>query len=322
MYDDEKEPTRRDALFAGVGVTGLRIAGIGVLGGLVPALARSSPASSSSTPLPVDLMNAVFGVEGLVQPGGVVVYDLTRVDLHPVIMGIPVDPEWGFDTEITFQPLGSGAVAKWEMCLRDREVNPVLEALFRENLNPHQTTLNALHNHYIELRPKIKFMHGLATGDPVDLAKALVKALKHSNQPFVSSPPGNTGLPNDEIASIIGGDSMVSGKILTVTVPRKEEIQELGIPLEPTMEFESMFNFQKIGRYETIVNAEITLVPNEFDRVARFLRERGFVMNAAHNHELFVEPRFYYVHAGNVCNPIAQAKIIREALEKTNSKLA
>jgi hypothetical protein len=236
-------------------------------------------------------------------------------------MGIEVDPDWGFDTEITFQPLGSSAAVKWEMCLRDGEVNPVLEALFRENLNPQQTTLKALHNHFLELRPKIKFLPGLATGDPAGLAQALRNALRHSRQPFTSSPPGYTGLPNDGIASIIGGDSTVSGRVLTVTVPRAEKIEEHGIHLQPTMQFESVFNFQKVGRYESIVNAEFVLTPNEFDAVARFLRERAFIIMAAHNHELFVEPRFYYLHTGNVCSPISQAKIIREALEKTSSKL-
>jgi Domain of Unknown Function (DUF1259) len=319
MYDEKKEPTRREALFAGAGVGGLRVVAPALLGGLAPAVARSSP--NDTTPLPLDLMNAVFGVEGMVEPGGVVLYDLPRTDLHPIIMGIPVDPDWGFDTEITFQPLGSRAVVKWEMCLLDREVDPVLQALFREHLDPQQTTLNALHNHFIQLRPKIKFLHGMATGDPVGLAQALRKALQDSHHPFVSSPPGDTDLPNDEIANIIGGDSRISGKVLTVTVPRKDTIHEFGIHLAPTMQFESLFNFQKIGRYESIVNAELVLTPHEFDAVARFLRERAFIIMAAHNHELFVEPRFYYIHTGNVCSPISQAKIIREALEKTNSKL-
>jgi hypothetical protein len=318
MYDEKKKPTRREALFAGAGVTGLK-AGAAVLGGLAPALVR---ASSCSMPLPVDLMNAVFGAEGIVQENGVVVYDFARTDLHPVLLGVSVDPDWGFDTEINFQALGSGAVVKWEMCLRDREVNPVLEALFAENLNPSKTTLNALHNHFLELHPKIKFLHGLATGDPVELAKALRDALKHSDQPFQSSSPGNTGLPNDEITEIIGGTSMISGRVLTVMVERKENIQELGIPLEPNMQFESMFNFQKIGRDESAVNAEFVLLPDELDAVARSVRAHNFTIMAAHNHELFVEPRFYYIHTGNFGDPLTQARVIRDALEKTNSKLS
>jgi hypothetical protein len=262
----------------------------------------------------------VFGVEGKIEPGDVLLIDLPRTDLEPVAFGISLKPEIGFDSEITFQHTGKGAIVKYELTLLDSEVEPVLSALFAQNLQPLTTTLNALHNHFIELTPKIKYLHGTSTGDPVQIARAIREALSHSEQPFVSSSPGDTELPNKEIERIIGGMGMISDSVLSVSVERKEKIRELGVVLEPAMQVESLFNFQSIDDEQAAVNAEFILLPSEVDAVARKLRSHGFKIMAVHNHELFIEPTFYYLHSFGTGESLALAHTIREALNKTNSR--
>ncbi len=318
----EGKPSRRQALFAGVSLMGLQ-AGAALTASAKPALASATSLSSNcGEPLPVSEINAVFGVDGTPQPGGVLLFDLDRSDQSWSIFDISVDPDWGFDTEITFQPLCDWkAIVKWEFCLLDREVNPVWNALRAENLHPNVSRMNALHNHFIEISPEAKFMHGTAIGDPVTIAKALYSALKNnSGQPFESSPPQDTGLPNRRITQIIGGSSMISSKVLTVDVERKDCFRELGVPLEPASQLESNFHFQKTADNNAIVDAEFVLRPDEMDIVAETVSSGGFKVMAVHNHELFIRPRLYYLHSSGIGNPISLAQVIRQALNHTDSK--
>lgn len=324
MDDLKKHLTRREVLVTGTGLAGIgSVTAAALTNGVFPAFAREAHVSTSGDPgssLPVKAIEEVFGVQGTIEPGGVLLFELDRNDLHPVAFGIPLKVDIGFDTEITFQAISQGAIVKWEFVLLDSEVNPVLDGLFHQDLQPRTTNVNAIHNHWLELNPKIKYLHGTAIGDPVHIAKALRAALERSNQPFVTSPPGNTHLPNEEITQIIGGMSMISDSVLSVDVERKETFRELGIVLKPAMQVESVFNFQALGNGQAAVNAEFILLPSEVDAVARTLREHNFYVMAIHNHELFIEPNVYYLHSFATGGPLALAHAIRDALNKTNSK--
>jgi hypothetical protein len=287
---------------------------------LTPTLAAGSSASSTESGLPVKAIEDVFGVEGTVEPSGVLLIDLPREDLHPTLFGVPMKPDAGFDTEITFQAISSGAIVKWEFCLLDKEVNPVLKALFAQDLQPQKTNVNAIHNHFLEVKPEVKFVHGTAIGDSVHIAKALRNALEHSHQPFVSSPPGNTHLPNEEITQIVGGTSMISDSVLTVSVDRKDRFHELGILLKPDMQVDSMIEFQSIGNGLAAAVAEIPVLPEEADAVARTFRQHDFYVTALHNHELFIQPDLYYLHAFGTGGPLELARAVRAALNHTNSQ--
>jgi hypothetical protein len=321
MDGESKNPNRREALISGVGAMGLRAAA-GLLTGAAAATASESDRDRcKEESLPVSQLNAVFGVDGKLQPGGVLLFDFGRTDFQATIFDISVDADWGFDTEITFQPLCGRALVKWEMCLKDDEVNPVLHGLLAANLRPIETLANAIHNHFLEISPRVKFLHGTAIGDPVGIARGLYTALRqHSNQPFESSPPEDTGLPNEQITDIIGGTSMISGKVLSVDVERKENFRELGVHVEPASQLESKFNFQKIGTNNAALDAEFVLRNFEVGRVVRKLLNSAVKATAIHNHELFIEPKLYYLHAFATGAPLGLARIVRAALELGNFK--
>jgi Domain of Unknown Function (DUF1259) len=264
---------------------------------------------------------AVFNQEPNVQPGDVLLVDLPRSDFQTTLFGVPVLPDFATDTMITFQHTDDAAIVKWEFVLLDSEVDPVMDALFGEGLRPATTTLNALHNHWLKVTPEIKYLHGTARGDALTMARALRDALSHSGTPFnPSEPPGSTGLPNDQIAQIVGGTGMVSDNVLVVDVDRRETIVELGVRLEPAMEVDSEAVFQAIGGGQAAVQTEIVVLAEEADAVARQLRAGGLFVTALHNHELVIEPRLYYVHAFGTGEPLTLAHAVRAALNHTNSK--
>jgi hypothetical protein len=80
------------------------------------------------------------------------------------------------------------------------------------------------------------------------------------------------------------------------------------------------FNFQSIGGGRVAMAGEFIVLPQEADVVARSLRSSGLFVTALHNHELFIEPNFYYLHTFATGDPIARARAIREALNHTHSK--
>lgn len=321
--------SRRDALLVGAGL-------VGSLAALADPAGLAVAAGSSDAPDTQDdaddgrgrrdtsqwpAVAAVFGQQPNVQPGNVLMVDLARSDFQTTLFGVPVQPDFATDSMITFQRVDEASIVKWEFVLLDREVTPVLDALFRQDLRPAVTTLNALHNHWLEVTPEVKYLHGTAIGDALAIARALRDALSRSATPFgPSEPPGQTGLPNDQIARIIGGSSMISGSVLTVDVDRREAIRELGVRLEPAMEVDSEAVFQSIGGGQAAVQAEIVVLPEEADAVARELRARGLYVTALHNHELFIEPRLYYVHSFGTGAPLDLASSVRAALNQTRSR--
>jgi hypothetical protein len=323
MNEKARGLSRRQALLGAAGIAALP-------GRAAFARVNRSPAAQAPTPskgncgesLPVSQLNGIFGVDGTSEEGGVLLFDLGRSDQMWTLFGVSIDADWGFDSEITFQPLcGHKALVKYEFCLLDKEVNPVWNALRTQNLQPNVTRINALHNHFIDVSPEVKFLHGTALGDPVPIAKALYDVLKnHTGQPFESSPPGNTGLPNDQLTKIIGGMSMISGKVLTIDVDRKDQFTELNVPLEPASQVHSMASFQKTSGDNAIAMAEVAVRPDEADAVADSITSNGFKITALHNHEIVIKPRLYWLHAVTVGDSLTLAHSIRDALNHTDSK--
>jgi hypothetical protein len=321
MDDTLKNLTRREALRVGAGAAGALAM---LLTGPFPALAQQSTRSTltmTGDDSEWRKVAAVFNTDGMIEPGDVLLIDLPRSDIHATLFGISIKPELGIDTEITFQHISNGAIVKWEFALLDNEVNPVLNAIFAQGLQPPSTNVNAIHNHFVDIVPEVKFMHGTSIGNPIRIAKALRRALSHSGTPIGgSSEMGSTGLPNGEIEQILGGMGTVSDGVLSVTVEREETFSKLGIALESAMQVESMFTFQSIGNGRAATVAEIVVLPDEVDAVTRSLSAHGFRITAIHNHELFIAPKVYYLHAFGAGDAFALARAERQALNHTNSK--
>ncbi len=327
MDESQKQLSRRGAIRSGALLMGAAVA---LKAGALPALANGETAlagiggadAQSSDKGWEDVERALGGTKGMLEDDGVFKVDLPRTDIHATIFGIPVKPDFALDGEVTFKRTGQGTVMKFEVALLDREVNPVLKAWFAQNLKPETEIFTALHNHYLEDSPPIKFVHGFAVGDEVRLARALYKTLsENSGTPFGhgDEPPGNPGFDVKKVEEIIGGEGQLTNGVLTVSVPRKETIRQRGIALPPAMQFESMFNFQSIGGGQVATIAEFVVTKDEADPVCRELLRRGLLVTALHNHELDVQPDLYYVHSWGTGSPYDLARAIRAALNLTNS---
>ena len=90
-------------------------------------------------------------------------------------MAVPAS--MGTGTAINFQPAGDGrAAVTGDFVLTEAEVNPVLATLRQNGIE-----VTALHNHMLNDRPRLFFMHFWAVDDPAALARGLRAALDKTN---------------------------------------------------------------------------------------------------------------------------------------------
>jgi hypothetical protein len=90
---------------------------------------------------------------------------------------IAVPASMGTGTAINFQPAGDGrAAVTGDFVLIEAEVNPVLATLRQNGIE-----VTALHNHMLNDRPRLFFMHFWAVDDPAVLVRGLRAALDKTN---------------------------------------------------------------------------------------------------------------------------------------------
>jgi len=155
--------------------------------GLAAALALTRTPGAVSAPagpapavdLDVSAIQKILGYSGKVN-GGILQFSIPRAEkIFDGSMEVP--PAMGVATSINFQPTGGkrAAIAGDFVLLAD-EVNPVIQALRMNGIE-----VEAVHNHMLNDRPKLYFMHFWANSDAVTLAKGLRAALDktHSMTP-------------------------------------------------------------------------------------------------------------------------------------------
>jgi hypothetical protein len=139
MADLKESFSRRDALKAGLSVAGALA--------MLTSGATSALAQPQELPLRKDdshdpeqwakqIEEALGGTKGMFEDNDVFKVDLSRTDIQATIYGIAVKPDFALDTEVTFKRVGDQTAMKFEACLLDDEVNPVLSAWLDQNLKP------------------------------------------------------------------------------------------------------------------------------------------------------------------------------------------
>jgi len=191
LTEDEIEPVMKSLLDNGIEITALHnhlfhaepatfymhIGGMGnavnlanaihsaLLLSKTPFTAPPPPATPPAIDLDTAAIDTALGAKGAIAGG---VYQLGVPRAEPSrAMGMAVTGPLGGAEAINFQPLGGGKAAiTGDFILAAKEVNPVLRAL-----RSHGIDVTAIHNHMLDDRPRMFFVHFWAHDD---LAKLLV----------------------------------------------------------------------------------------------------------------------------------------------------
>ena len=262
-------------------------------------------------------VDQAMGRAGKAQPGGVQKYGLPRSDLHVTVGGVTVKPALALGSWVAFKRTGQGdssAMAMGDLVLRESEVTPVLTKL--QQMGVQQT---ALHNHLQGESPRVMYLHIVAQGNPVQIARAVHAALALTATPPASpeaAGAGDTDLDTTAIAQTLGRSGKLSGGVYQVSVPRAEAVKADGMEVPASMGVATALNFQPTGGGKAAITGDFVLIGSEVNPVIQALRAHGIAVTAVHSHMLAEEPRLFFMHFWANDNAQKLAQGLRAALDR------
>jgi hypothetical protein len=347
MPDTDTPISRRRALSLGGTVAGGIIAASSPLLAGAPARVRAAAAGDdgnfggSFSQSTIHQMEAILQTTGT-QANGVLSFELDREDLQGYTLGgatlippVPYMPSWQNNGEFYFQKLGgesgreddsSGRGGNGTAILNGdfggllpQEIDPFIDQLLANGL-----VFQAFHQHFTDIHPnQLYYIHFRGVGDPLQLARAVIAAVKVTSTPlpqFQSGTP-TTPLPTQQLSQILGGPAQVgSNGVVTVNVPRRDRVILGGIPISPFLNIATPIAFEPLDSSGTTaaVAPDFGMVASEIQNVMRVMRQQNWVIGCLYNQETDEYPQLYFSHQVKVGNPITLAQEIRRGLDQMN----
>lgn len=258
-------------------------------------------------------LNSVFGKKGMVS-GNVYKVAFPRTDLNVKVRDFKVAPGFALGSWVGIIQTGNNAMMMGDLVLLDIEVPKVINKLVQEGLQ-----ITAIHNHLVNEKPAIKYIHYHGEGNAVDLARKIKAVLEVTGTPL-KAPSQNAKPMNvdwSKVTDVLGTNGKKSGEILQYSFPRNEKLTVGGMEMPPSMGMATGINFQMEGN-RAAITGDFVLVADEVNPVVKALTQNGITPTAIHNHMLNDNPHLFMMHFWAVGDPGKLANGLKEALEKTN----
>jgi Domain of Unknown Function (DUF1259) len=265
----------------------------------IGAQAPSPQPSKAPAGLDVAAIDRAMGKSGTII-GDVYKISLPRTDLNVTVGGLKVKAGFALGGWAAFKAAGNGTagdIVHGDLVLLDSELNPVISGL-----QQHDFEITAIHNHLINETPALKYIHYWGHGEAATLAANLKDAISHSKMPVSAAPAlaaasmPKDDLPADAIQQAIGLKGTVSNGVLSLSQPRPETIQMMGVTLPPSMGMATAINFQSAGPGKVAATGDFVMLADEVNKVARVLRQHDIAIAALHNHMLHGSPELFFMH--------------------------
>jgi hypothetical protein len=133
--------------------------------------AAPAPATPAAGSLDAAALAKIIGYPGD-QNGAVFKITIGRPDIQMREMGAVINARMGLNTWAAFAGTNDDAMVAGDVAMLENEVTPVLAALRRHNLN-----VVAMHNHMVNARPVVIFLHYWGQGRAAALATGVRAAL-------------------------------------------------------------------------------------------------------------------------------------------------
>lgn len=254
---------------------------------------------------------AVLGETGSVLPDGTFRIDVPRKE--PVLhneFGFVVPPSMVL-TYAAFTGTPERAFVVGDTCMLPEEVNPVVDALRKGNLE-----IVAVHNHMLGGSPNFIFLHFQGSGAAMEMAKAIRAAWDQmGKQPAAATPPRATPPAPDwkAVSAAVGlPGSMQADGMFKIGLPRPQlgtaiDTQKLpaGVGLACWVGFAPC----ECGR--TMIMGDTCVLRSELQQVIDGYRKQGIRIVAIHNHLFGTKPELMFCHFAGEGDAMELARAIQ-----------
>ncbi|MBN9385967.1 MAG: DUF1259 domain-containing protein [Chitinophagaceae bacterium] len=259
-------------------------------------------------------LEKAFGKKGVVQ-GNVFRVTFPRSDLKVTVDGFPVAPGLALTSWVAIHKMGQNAMMMGDFVMLDTEEPAVVAKLVSLGLG-----ITAIHNHLVNEKPAIKFLHFSGSGDAIKLAEEIKSVFALTGTPLGPAPAPAAGTVDwSAVEAILGTKGKKTGAVISYSFPRNEKLMESGMEMPPAMGMATGINLEMEGG-KAGTTGDFVLLADEVNPVVKALVEHGINVTAIHNHMLYDEPRLFMLHFWGVGDPGKIAMGLKTALEHTNSK--
>jgi hypothetical protein len=291
------------------------------------ALAQFSLAQTRSIGINTKLIEDITGVAGTVNAEERV-FKITypRTDVPVTIDGWKMKPFMGLTSWAAFRKgVEKESIVMGDLVLFEDEVNPVMSVVFENGLS-----VTALHNHFFYDQPRVYFMHIGGEGSVEALSQGVrktqdrIKILRMANpipaKGFPGQPiPDTNTIDGKEIEQTLGYPGQSNNGMFKVVIGRRTTMP-CGCDATKEMGVNTWAAFAGSNE-NAFVDGDFAVLESELQPVLRSLRATDINVVAIHNHMTDEKPRILFIHYWGK-GPVSQlAKSLKEALEKTASRL-
>jgi Domain of Unknown Function (DUF1259) len=323
QFDSSSPVTRRRVLAMGGGLTaGAVTSGAFPLSAAARGQHHAPRLRKQHGKLPVERIERILHASGTVSKG-VLGIDIDRDDIGDVAgpLGVTFTPAFEINGTLTFEPLGDHyAFFNGDLALKPQECAPFIDAIIANGLK-----FQAFHQHYIETRPNVWFIHWRGEGDPLRLARAVKNVLDVTSTPFPQKPPAHpkTPLNPHRLASILHGSASVGDEgVVTVTVDRKNRmvIDDIVVSPESNIYTEVQIKPRSSTGSNAWVGPDFGMTESEVMPVVTRMRRLGWFQGCLYNQETNEYPQLFFDHMLKTGDAYELAAEVRLGLDLTDSE--
>ncbi len=243
---------------------------------------------------------------------GVYLVVFPRSDLHVTLQGVRLS----VSSLATFMGTEDHAEMMGEICALPGEVTPSIAKLRVGGIE-----ISGAHNHFLGESPRLMFIHFMARGRVVELARAFREAVAATSTPLGKPAPPAVQHPEPEWAKALEsafgrhGDYSAGDQQLIVDFFRAD------FPAGP-MDFwyQSSLFFQPAPNGKIVGTGDIAVTAAELNQVLTILTEHGFQIEGVHNHMIDEQPRLFFAHYWKISTPQDLADSLKAALAATRTR--
>jgi len=283
--------------------------------GVVVAMLLASPAAlraQATVGPPWDSIGTLLGASASAN-AGTFRFNFPRRDLSVRLGDVAIEPALALTSWAAFGVLGPDTIVMGDVVATAAELKPVLRSFAHENID-----VAAIHNHLGGETPAVIYVHFMATGSAVDLARRLRRILAATAVPLPARSVPAPGPPVDSAAafSALGVRGRVNGPLAQFSfdlVPGDVTLHGHILP-RPLGVF-SPLNIFALSSSRWVATGDFTVVGGRVDPVLDALARNDIAATAVHSHMVGESPALYYIHFWADGAPAQILRGLRAALD-------